>query len=47
MGRERRKIKVEIGTEDEDNSTEKQRKLVVKKRKSMRQSRDKWQGKDG
>ena len=45
--RKRRVEKKKIGTENEDNSTEKQKEVAVKKRNSMEHNRDKWDGKGG
>jgi hypothetical protein len=45
--RERRVEKKKIGTENENNSTEKTEESRVRKRKSMEQNRDKWDGEGG
>ena len=49
MGVERKSgvEKRKTGSGNENNSTEKQREVTVKKRKSMEQNRDKWEGKSG
>ena len=45
--RKRRVEKKKIGTENENNSTEITEESRVRKRKSMEQNRDKWDGEGG